>query len=443
MKKALLITLCGFQFIAASAAINLPLSTPTCQNAATSNFKITIPLGGNAYSSLHLDSKSTITKKGIENWTNPEEYFTVYFKIDKPGTFQINTLNTTVAEKAELSFEINNQKIKVKFNPNESNSTQKVGSFKIDQPGYVALKIKGLTKKGDTFPAIESLEVTSADFDGTPNYVPNNEGNFFHWGRRGPSVHLNYPILASTNAEYFYNEVTVPKGEDIIGSYFMANGFGEGYFGMQVNSENERRVLFSVWSPFHTNNPKDIPEEQQIKLLKKGANVHAGEFGNEGSGGQSYMKYNWIAGNTYKFLLKGTPNSDNSTSYTAYFWAPELNEWQLIASFKRPQTSTYLKRLHSFLENFNPSQGDLRRKVLFNNQWICDEKGNWIELNKAGFTMDNTGAKGYRTDYKGGEINGGFYLENCGFFNESTPVRSLFERPKSNHQPVIDFNKLP
>ena len=30
----------------------------------------------------------------------------------------------------------------------------------------------------------------------------------------------------------------------------MANGFGEGYFGIQVNGPNERRVLFSVWSPF-------------------------------------------------------------------------------------------------------------------------------------------------------------------------------------------------
>jgi hypothetical protein len=47
-------------------------------------------------------------------------------------------------------------------------------------------------------------------------------------------------------------EITVPVGQDPIGSYFMANGFGEGYFGFQVNSKTERRVLFSVWSPFRT-----------------------------------------------------------------------------------------------------------------------------------------------------------------------------------------------
>ena len=75
----------------------------------------------------------------------------------------------------------------------------------------------------------------------------------------------------------------------------MANGFGEGYFGMQVNSENERRILFSVWSPFKTDNPKEIPDDHKITLNKVGQQVKTGEFGNEGSGGQSYMKYNWSA----------------------------------------------------------------------------------------------------------------------------------------------------
>jgi hypothetical protein len=34
--------------------------------------------------------------------------------------------------------------------------------------------------------------------------------------------------------EWFYSELTVPEGSDVIGSYFMANGFSEGYFGIQV-----------------------------------------------------------------------------------------------------------------------------------------------------------------------------------------------------------------
>jgi hypothetical protein len=245
------------------------------------------------------------------------------------------------------------------------------------------------------------------------------------------------------NAEWFYNEVTVPKGNDVLHSYFMADGFAEGYFGMQVNSATERHILFSVWSSFKTDNPAQIPDDQKIIILKKGTGVHTGEFGNEGSGGQSYLLYNWKPGNTYKFLLHARPDGNNRTVYTAWFFAPELNKWQLIASFSRPQTNTYLKHLHSFLENFEPEQGTITRKVLFTNEWVADGSGNWIELNKARFTVDNTGAKGYRMDYAGGLSGNAFYLKNCGFFNNYTAKNTMFERPMTGKIPNIDLSKLP
>ncbi len=223
----------------------------------------------------------------------------------------------------------------------------------------------------------------------------------------------------------------------------MANGFGEGYFGIQVNSATERRILFSVWSPFSTDDPKSIPEDQRIAMLKKGEGVHAGEFGNEGSGGQSYLRFPWKAGNTYGFLLRGVPDGNNNTTYTAYFHDPEQGKWMLIASFKRPKTNKHLTRFHSFLENFNPDQGNLERRVLFGNQWIRDVKGNWISLKTAGFTYDNTAARGYRKDYAGGVDGNQFFLKNCGFFNQYTPYKSSFTRVGDNKAPVIDFTNLP
>jgi len=36
------------------------------------------------------------------------------------------------------------------------------------------------------------------------------------------------------DVEWFYNEIFVPKDCDVVGSYYMANGFQQGYFGMQV-----------------------------------------------------------------------------------------------------------------------------------------------------------------------------------------------------------------
>ena len=278
---------------------------------------ISLPLAGNAYSSKHLES-NTITDNGIENWISAEEFFTVYFRISKAGSFQLTVEESVeVVGKSELEFSINNEAKKVKFDTSKKAVT--IGTWKINQEGYVAVKIKGISKTGDRFPAINRLTISSNDYDAEISYVPNNEGNFYHWGRRGPSVHLNYQVPENINAKWYYNEVTVPENEDKIGSYFMANGFGEGYFGIQVNSASERRVLFSVWSPFSTDDPASIPESHKIKMLKKGENVHTGEFGNEGSGGQSYLKYNWKAGTTYKFLLQGFPQNNNTTNVYSLF----------------------------------------------------------------------------------------------------------------------------
>ncbi|MCZ4224318.1 DUF3472 domain-containing protein [Pedobacter rhodius] len=404
---------------------------------------ISLPLAGNAYSSRHADNGKTITNKGLVNWNDPKEYFTAYIRISKPSSLIISIDEKPVLEgQATLEFSINKQSKKVTFNEDKAfNST--IGEWQIKDTGYVSIQIKAISKTKNYFPSINSLNISGSVLEGKTAYVKNNDGNFFHWGRRGPSVHLNYQQPENVNAEWFYNEVTVPAGEDLLGSYFMANGFGEGYFGMQVNGPNERHILFSVWSPFNTDDPKSIPESHKIKMLKKGEKVHTGEFGNEGSGGQSYLNFPWKAGNTYKFLLHGTPSSDSTTTYTAYFFAPELGKWQLIASFKRPQTQTYLKRFHSFLENFIPEQGDRTRSVSFNNQWICDDKGNWKELNSARFTTDNTGNKGYRMDFSGGERNNAFYLKNCGFFNHYTNPKTIFVRKLTGNKPEIDFTKLP
>ncbi len=164
-----------------------------------------------------------------------------------------------------------------------------VGEWTIAQAGYVSVDIAGISKTNASFGTISNLAVSGSAVTADLAFVKNNEGNYFYWGRRGPSVHLRYATDGIDNIEWFYNEITVPKNNDVIGSYFMANGFGEGYFGMQVNSEKERRILFSVWSPFTTDNPGAIPEDQKILLLKKGNGVYTGEFGNEGAGGQSFL----------------------------------------------------------------------------------------------------------------------------------------------------------
>lgn len=401
-----------------------------------------VPLGGNAW---RLDKDTIggqVSNNGIINWSSKRAEFVVYIRLAKAGSFKLwLTAQVPVGQSTLVVSALkDSRQVIVRDNKFQDHF---VGEWTVKDTGYIAIKIKGLSKTGNVFADIQALRLTGPAIDQRTAFVKNNDGDFFYWGRRGPSVHLGYLYPDGENIEWFYNEVTVPSGNDVIGSYFMACGFGEGYFGMQVNSATERHILFSVWSPFTTDDPKKIPDEQKIKMLKKGPYVHAGEFGSEGSGGQSYMNYMWKAGSTYKFLVQAKPDANGNTIYTAWFYAPENYSWQLIASFSRPKTDTYLKRLYSFLENFEPEQGTITRKVYFSNAWIADDKGNWTVLNKAHFTIDNTGAKGYRMDYAGGVENGSFFLKNCGFFNNYTPRNLLLQLPSgSSKKPEVDLGRL-
>ena len=422
-----------FTLLAISAVALFPLAT----KAQT----VVVPMGGNTWKSDNERTGGRITSEGITAWSSPQASFTTYVRVASKG-------KTDVSIKAKSS---GISKLKITAFDKSHTVTidgaewkdYTVGAWTVNDTGYIAFAIEGVSKTGDNFADVASIQLSGSAINGKTDFVKDNEGNFYYWGRRGPSVHLSYGMPQDKNIEWFYNEITVPQGDDVLGSYYMANGFAEGYFGIQVNSETERRILFSVWSPFHTDDPKQIPEDQKIVLLKKGDGVYTGEFGNEGSGGQSFLRYNWKAGNTYGFLLRGVPDGAAHTIYTAYFFAPEKGEWMLIASFRRPKLATHLKRLHSFLENFIPEQGNKERKVLFSNQWVRDTDGNWHELTKARFTGDNTAAKRYRMDYAGGLLNGTFYLRNCGFFSKYTPLQTSYERKPANRLPQINLNALP
>ncbi|HVT85785.1 MAG TPA: DUF3472 domain-containing protein [Chitinophagaceae bacterium] len=405
--------------------------------------KQVVPLGGNSWVTVKAPGEiEEVTNDGWINWKNPDAVFSTYMKLAKPGTLNVYALLNVPDGKSIVECSINKISKKVTLSGKE-NQEQFLGTWNISSSGYIKIDIKGIKRSGKIFASVSELHISGSAVDANTAYVKNNDGNYFYWGRRGPSVHINYDTTETGNdAEWFYNEITVPAGNDVIGSYFMADGFKEGYFGMQVNSPTERHILFSVWSPFQTDDPAAIPEDKKIILIKKGTNVHAGEFGNEGSGGQSYLNYNWKAGVTYSFLLHAQPEANAHTIFTAYFFTPETKKWNLIASFSRPATDTYLKHLHSFLENFEPSTGYITRKAYYGNQWVANKNGEWKPITKMIFTGDATAQKGYRLDYSGGEENNLFFLRNCGFFDDNTKLRSQFEHKPAQTPPSVDLKSL-
>jgi hypothetical protein len=425
-------------FFVALLLMNIVALSQTIQKDE-GDFHLSIPTEANSWVINDVAKNRQIIKKdGIKNWAEAETRIRTYFKTTKVGKLNVGVLIKATSESSKIKITCCNKSRIIEIN--NSDDTISVGSFEIENAGYNWIDIQGVEKSGEYFPEIKSILIGGEAAEGKVYFAKDD----FYWGRRGPSVHLNYQVPENTgDILYYYNEITVPENNDVLGSYFMANGFAQGYFGMQVNSDTERRILFSVWSPFKTDNPNDIPEDQKIKMLKKGEGVHTGKFGNEGSGGQSYYKFLWKAGTTYEFLLKGEPTGNGETDFTAWFFAPEVNQWKLIASFRRPETDTYLTRFHSFLENFHTETGNITRKGLYTNQWVFNTENQWTEITKMKFTADATARKESRMDYSGGAESPAFFMKNCGFFSETTAIDSYFERGRSGIAPKINFKDLP
>lgn len=299
------------------------------------------------------------------------------------------------------------------------------GSFEIAGPGYICFELR----RADGEPG-KSLRIVALALEGEAV-----EGAHFNLEprRNASSVHLMYPTPKDAKIDLFYCEAT--GVEEPVGTFYMACGFHRGYFGMQVNGPDERRIIFSVWDSGDEAVDRDrVADENRVRLVAKGEGVVANDFGNEGTGGHSHLVYDWKTGQPQRFLLVAKPSSEMRTTFSGYWFHPERKDWTLIASFDAPHEGGYLRGLHSFSENFIGQNGHLRRKALYGSQWIRTTDGAWTELTTARFSHDPTG-RAARLDRFMGVDEGKFFLSHGGFVEGFTTYGEPFERPKTDGPP--------
>jgi len=253
-------------------------------------------------------------------------------------------------------------------------------------------------------------------------------------------------VPGDSAVKWFYSEVMVPKEvEKSVNAYYETNGFNSGYMGIQINSLTERRFIFSIWSLFNTDDPKEIPAQFAVNLKQKGKDVFTGEFGNEGSGGHSHLVYPWQVNKTYRLLSGIKSIAGDSTTYVGYYAVPDDNyQWHLMSEWTQNKTDTKrgFRGLYSFVENFGDNGNDYF-KAYYSNQWICTPTGSWVELTKASFTTTANPKKHQRYDYGAGVEGDKFYMFTGGFkqLNNIAPG-DFISKPATNKPPVIDFNNL-
>lgn len=382
------------------------------------------------------DEESTIfsVKEGLHHWTNSAQQIQFYFNLRKTGPLSLSLLIKNQRPGNIITATIADKKFRVIVPASAGFKKVSLGSL-IQTPGFYTLTLSAAVTKEKNIADISSLLLDGPATDQIHfNAKPH---------RNAASVHLRYPLADSMNVVSFYNEITVPTGSDILHSYFMACGFARGYFGMQVNSPTERRIIFSVWDAGNEAVDRSkVNDSNKVTLMAKGEDVTATDFGNEGTGGHSHFIYNWKAGETYQFLVTAAADSASATtSYAGYFFIPEEQRWKLVACFKAPKDGKPLRKLYSFVEDFWGNNGQQFRKAYFGNQWIRRDNGEWKEITQSTFSYDATGKAGDRIDYGGGVEDNRFYLWNGGFKNTTTLFGDVYNRTPLNQKPLIDFYK--
>ncbi len=404
--------------------------------------EIAVPFGGNAFvieradgSADRLRGDESDESDDDEVWADPSTVFAVYFHVNRAGMVGLALKSAGSGGTAEIEARVADHSLVAQV---AADGAGVFGRVPVE-PGYVKVEVQGRRRDGAAFARDPVLMVTP-DEGVQVTSVRTNEGRMFHWGRRGPSVHLHYQLPTDVSLEYAYGEVTVPEGQDPIGSFFMANGFDGTYFGIQVKGPEERWVLFSVWSPFAGDNPSRVPAADRVALVAKGEDVRIDVFGNEGTGAKSVLVYPWQAGLTYRFLTQVRPVGGNVTEYASWF-GPPGEPFRLMARFRRPRTDTHLTGFHSFLENFSEPHGHLGRRAVYTNQWVRDRTGRWHAVRRAEFTGDATAVGGHRLDYAGGLEPPGFFLRNGGFFADRVPLDTVFMLPDPpGEPPALDLD---
>ena len=393
MKKQIVLALCLFALCRAQAELRVPAFT--------------------AYLDPNPDGADVSPRSGVSDWTDPSLKVLWFGEIKTPGKLDCSLemrLPAGADSKLRLMVAGKSREVTAKSTGGDLVKVD-FGSFDIPAAGYQQFTLESLNAAGQAAGSLKTFVL-----DG-----PAAVGAHFNLDprRNAASVHLAYPTAGLTNVDAFYCEVT--GMETPLWTYFEACGWHRGYFGMQVNSPTERRVIFSVWDSGKEGVDRNkVAAQDRVTLVAKGDGVFTGDFGNEGTGGHSHLVYNWKTGEN-----------------AGYWFHPEQKKWMLISSWNAPNDGKYLHGLYSFSENFGGSNGHLQRKALYGNQWVRTADGQWHEQTTATFSHDPTG-KADRLDRFMGVEDGQFFLSNGGFIPGSTKFGALFTRPATG-QPPADF----
>ena len=389
-----------------------------------------------AYSEPNPDGISIPDSGPVPGWDNPRNHLVWYVKFRKPGDIVAAIhFHSSKPLKQSVRLEVSDTNGRIGNGTSQiregGDNYVDLGDFKVRKAGYMRFVLSSPAPITDI--KVEGLKLT-----GEP--VTDALINETRW-RSSASVHLRWPTEKDAPVTWFYNEI-LPKTSPLT-TYYMACGWSRGYFGIQVNSPTERRVIFSVWDSGTEKVSRDkVDKTLQVQLMDKGKGVFTGSFGNEGTGGHSHLVYPWKTGQGQRFLVRSEPKGDH-TIYSGYYYFNDTKKWGLISSWSAPQDGHYLKSLYSFIEDFWGGEGQKQRVADFGPAWV--RTGDvWSQVTAGSFTH-TARMPNYRDDYYF-KVNGTRVTASSGGYTDEGPTTygarfSGVKPSKPVSQDVLDLIK--
>jgi hypothetical protein len=215
-------------------------------------------------------------------------------------------------------------------------------------------------------------------------------------GSRALAQHLWWDLAGQGEGTCLYGEITVLATQPT--TYYCGANWhpGEpagGYCGIQHNSPQERRTIFSIWDT----SPALHPE-----VSEAGPQTIFGRFGGEGEGGHTHMLWDWKTNETFRFFVRKQPGTRPDTTDTRYYvYDFGAKKWQHLATISSPNggqpcVATLGGGVNSFLENFSGQDPAAARLALYR-LWLgpdvdhlkcltqAEGDGAWGELHDAYF----------------------------------------------------------
>lgn len=373
-----------------------------------------------------------VNRDGISRWSDPGVTIHWFGLVRMPGELAARVVLGSDADAANLSLTVGDE-THVGTPAGGAARTIDFGTFRVPAKGYLPFVLRLRERPEQPVHVVRLLLDGPATTDAHFNLDER---------RNAASVHLAYVVAPGADVRAITSEVTAV--EDPIHTFFMACGWHRGYFGMQVNSPTERRIIFSVWdSGGEAIDRRKVADENRVRLVAKGKGVFTGDFGNEGTGGHSHLKFPWKTGEPQRFLVTTTPLENDRAIFAGYWFHPDDGKWMLISAWDAPRENGRLRGFHGFSENFVGDNGDQPRKSLHGNQWYRTADGEWHEVTRATFSHDPTG-KAARLDRFMGVEGDRFFLSHGGFRDGFTRFGEAFERPAGGRPPFdLDLPPLP